>query len=432
MRAIELLEKEQPNPQSSGNINQLKTDIISQVKKTDDEILLDKIYTVLNKSGLTDRIAGTLKRDTDTEGFVTDITQLIIDTPGTYQEKHAFIEGFPTGYVNIKTMLSGERVRFDDLLTGGPFVKTVFNALKRVTFGTAKGPGEFALAVLSPHIRITGKGDLNIGKDIIEVKASAGANVSSGGGRLGTPGLLKSDDVANIIQTYTKVNLARAVPGGNISLGTLIQLSAKLDNAQRRTLGQKVFGYIFGKGVNIAGCVSALVAGDLDALKKGYVMSNYECYQKDSGFTGVMLINFTLGELQYYKDPAQMAQQIFDPAVYLVSKDKAAQARQIISQVTLRPISEPKVVMPTVAAGKTRLTAKEENAIYDYAHSLIANAGLSKDNNADAMAENIADIVRKGLLAGRAPASIVKSVKTKYPELVKKKEPVAVAQQPTK
>lgn len=421
MRAIELLEKEQPKLQSSGNINQLKTDIVSQVQKTDDEILLDKIYTVLNKSGLTDRIAGTLKRDTDTEGFVTDITQLIIDTPGTYQEKYAFIQGFPTGYVNIKKMLSGERVKFDDLLTGGPFVKTVFSALKRVTFGTAKGPGEFALAVLSPYIRITGKGDLNIGKDIIEVKASAGANVSSGGGRLGTPGLLKSDEVANIIQTYTKINLARAVPEGNISLGTLIQLSAKLDNAQRKTLGQKVFGYIFGKGVNISSCVSALVAGDLDALKKGYVMANYECYQKDSGFTGLMLINFTLGELHYYKDPAQMTQQIFDPTVYLVSKDKAAQARQIISQVTLRPIAEPKVLMPALRSGKSKLSSKDEDAIYDYANSLIDKAGIASTSS-DLLADNIVDVVRDGLLKGTAPASILRSIKAKFPELVKKKE----------
>ena len=421
MRAIELLEKEQPKLQSSGNINQLKTDIVSQVQKTDDEILLDKIYTVLNKSGLTDRIAGILKRDTDTEGFVTDITQLIIDTPGTYQEKYAFIQGFPTGYVNIKKMLSGERVKFDDLLTGGPFVKTVFSALKRVTFGTAKGPGEFALAVLSPYIRITGKGDLNIGKDIIEVKASAGANVSSGGGRLGTPGLLKSDEVANIIQTYTKINLARAVPGGNISLGTLIQLSAKLDNAQRKTLGQKVFGYIFGKGVNISSCISALVAGDLDALKKGYVMANYECYQKDSGFTGLMLINFTLGELHYYKDPAQMTQQIFDPAVYLVSKDKAAQARQIISQVTLRPIAEPKVLMPALQSGKSKLSSKDEDAIYNYANSLIDKAGIA-GTSSDLLADNIADVVRDGLLKGTAPANILRSIKAKFPELVKKKE----------
>ena len=139
------------------SVSQLKTDIIKQVKKTDDEELLDRIFTVLNKSGLSDRISGTLERETDTAGYVADLTQIIIDTPGTYQEKHDFINGFPTGYVDIKLMLSGERVKYIDLLTGNSFVSRVFDKLKRVTFGTAKGPGEFALAVMSPHIRITGK-----------------------------------------------------------------------------------------------------------------------------------------------------------------------------------------------------------------------------------------------------------------------------------
>ena len=420
MRAIELLEKELPVI-ANGDIGKLKTDIISQVKKTDDEVLLDKIYTVLNKSGLTDRISGTLKRDTDTTGFVADITQLIIDMPGTYQEKHTFIEGFPAGYVDVKKMLSGERVLFKDLLTGGKFVQTVFDTLKRVTFGTAKGPGEFALAVLSPYIRITGKGDLNIGKDIVEVKASAGANVSSGGGRLGTPGLLKSDDVASIIQTYTKINLAKAVPGGNIGLKVLIQLCAKLDANKRRELGKQLFGYIFGKATKVSGCVNALVAGDEESLKKNYVMANYECYQHDSGFTGVMLINFTLGQLQYYKSPSDIVEHIYDPAVYIVSKDKAAQARQILSQVTLRPAPESKVSMPALQPGKSNLSPKDEDAIYDYASSLIDKAGIGSTNS-DVLTDNIAEIVRSGLLKGTAPASILRSIKTKFPELVPKKE----------
>jgi hypothetical protein len=420
MRANELLEKELP-VNATGDIRKLKTDIIGQVNNTDDEVLLDKIYTVLNKSGLADRISGILERDTDTSGFVTDITQLIIDMPGTYQEKHAFIQGFPTGYVDIKKMLSGERVMFTDLLTGGKFVQTVFNSLKRASFGTAKGPGEFALAVLSPYIRITGKGDLNIGKNIVEVKASAGANVSSGGGRLGTPGMLKSDDVASIIQTYTKINLAKAVPGGNIGFKVLIQLCAKLDANSRRELGKKLFGYIFGKGVNISGCVNALVADDEESLKKNYVMANYERYQIDSGFTGVMLINFTLGQLQYYKSPAAIVEHIYDPAVYLVSKDKAAQARQIISQVTLRPAPESKVLMPALQSGKSKLSPKDEDAIYNYANSLIDKAGIA-GKPSDLLVDNIADIVRAGLLKGTAPESILRSIKVKFPELVKKKE----------
>ena len=221
---------------SADSVATLRKDIIDQVKKTQDQELLDKIYTVLNKSGLTDRIAGTLKRETDTEGYVADITKIIIDTDGTYQEKHAFIEGFPTGYVNIELMLSGRRVKFDELLDKNAFVRRVFDALKRVTFGTAKGPGEFALAVMSPHIRITGKGDLNIGEQVIEVKASAGKDVSSGGGRLGTPGLLHSDNVESIIVKHLKIKPAEAYPQGNLGLGGIVELANTVPFDVRRAL----------------------------------------------------------------------------------------------------------------------------------------------------------------------------------------------------
>ena len=167
------------NEMSAAAVSKLKTDIKNQVDKTSDEELLDKIYTVLNQTNLIDRISGTLERETDTSGYVTDLTKLIIDTPGTYKEKYDFVLGFPHGYINIKAMLSGERVKFDELITGGPFVFRVFDALKGITFGTAKGPGEFALAVMSPHIKITGKGDLNIKDKIVEVKA----NLGKAGGR---------------------------------------------------------------------------------------------------------------------------------------------------------------------------------------------------------------------------------------------------------
>jgi hypothetical protein len=383
-------------------VSQLKTDIIQQVKKTNDEELLDRIYTVLNKSGLSDRISGTLERDTDTVGYVADLTQLIIDTPGTYQEKHDFIKGFPTGYVNIDLMLSGKRIKYEDLLTGGMFVRKVFDKLKRVTFGTAKGPGEFALAVMSPHIKITGKGDLNIGKDVIEVKASAGKDVSSGGGRLGTPGLLHSDNVENIISKNLNVNLAKVCPDGNLSLKGLIALSSNAKPDTRSKLGKQLFGYIFKNEVPVNKVVSAFTSGDLESFKQEYIKANYALYQKDSGFTGVMLMNFALGELQYYRDSAEMIQHIYDPGVYLISKDKAAQARQILSQVTLRPFKEPQLVMPDLPQQVAGKKAPTQNALVklftNYATAWAQRNGISADpENISMIVTTIIDAKNKGI-----------------------------------
>ena len=95
------------------DIEDLRKNVIGAVRTTSDEQLLDKIYTVLNQSGLSKRIATTLTTDTDTKGYVEDITKIIIDTPGTYQEKWDFINAFPKGYVDVKLMLSGKYISFD-------------------------------------------------------------------------------------------------------------------------------------------------------------------------------------------------------------------------------------------------------------------------------------------------------------------------------
>jgi hypothetical protein len=205
---INIVEATAADPLSS-----LKRNVIDQVKRTTDQELLDKIYTVLNKSGLETRIASIMGKEYDAKGYLRDLTQIIIDTPGTYQEKMAFADGFPDGYVDIKRMLSGERVHFEDLLVSGKnknapmsFVHKVFNALRQVSLGTEKGPGEFALAILSPRISIFDKGDLKIGNMKIEVKASSGGktgtDISSGGGRIGTSGWLNHQRIPEIIQKY--------------------------------------------------------------------------------------------------------------------------------------------------------------------------------------------------------------------------------------
>lgn len=328
------------------DVQTLRKEIIDQVKRTQDEELLDKIFTVLNKSGLVDRITGTLKRDTDTQGYIQEITQIIIDTPGTYQEKYDFINGFPNGYVNVDLMLSGNRVKFEDLLDKNDFVRKVFDRLKRETFGTAKGPGEFALAVMSPHIKITGKGDLNIGDRIIEVKASAGKDVSSGGGRLGTPGSLHSDDVQKIIEKHLKVKFIDVVPGGNLGLGGLTKLASTLKPAQRTAFGKELFGYIFHGSANIGELVSTFTNGG--DLRDAFITANYQSYKEETDFEGIMIMNFALGELHYFKDVTDLVRHVYNAiGVYLVSKDKAAQARQILTQVTLAPFKEPTVEMPS-------------------------------------------------------------------------------------
>jgi hypothetical protein len=337
MRAFEFLKE-------AGNIAQLKSKIISSVTQSNDEKLIQKLYTTINKTGLVDRIAPIISRDTDTKGYVDELVSMIIEVPGTYEEKQAFIKGYPTGYIDIEKMLSGEYVTFDKLITGGEgtpieFVKKVFNALKQVTFGGSKGPGEFGLAVLSPHIKITGKGDLNIGDKTIEVKAAAGETQSSGG-RVGTPGLLSTDNISAILEKHMQ---GYVVPvGESINLKQLSGLMSKvnLNSEQRNQLASELFNYIFKGKADITELVNAVVTGG--DPNPAYLKANYQIYQSESIFDGMMLVNFKAQALKYFVDPDQMSREIYAFSIYLISSNAAFQARQILAQVTLKPVKEPK------------------------------------------------------------------------------------------
>jgi len=407
------------------DVNSLRKDIIDQVKKTQDEELLDKIYTVLNQSGLTDRIAGTLERDTDTKGYVDLITQIIIDTPGTFQEKHDFINGFPTGYVDIDKMLSGNRVDFTDLLTGGKFVVAVFNRLKRETFGSAKGPGEFALAVMSPHIRINGKGDLNIGDQIIEVKASAGKEVSSGGGRLGEGGLIKYDDVAKIIERNIKAKLSVVAPNG-VGLAGLTTLASNMSDAQRKTFGKELFGYMFSEsGASISDLVSAFAAGT--DLRDAYIKANYEAYKATSEFDGIMIMNFAAGQLHYFRDVNDLVRHVYKGiGVYIVSSDTTKSARQILTQVTLAPFKEPAVTLPDAPTGKVtpQVTAEFEQSVLEFCVDFSRQQGTDPDT-----VPEMYQLVMNMFADDKNTKSVMTKLKKEYPKT--KAAPAGGAPAPT-
>jgi hypothetical protein len=354
MRAFEFLKE-------ADDISQLKTKIINTVKNSSDDELIQKLYTTINKTGLFSRIAPILSRDTDTKGYVDNLVNIIIEVPGTYEEKQAFIKGYPTGYIDIEKMLSGDYVKFDNLITGGEgtpveFVKKVFNALKQVTFGGAKGPGEFGLAVLSPYIKITGKGDLNIGDKTIEVKAAAGEEKSSGGGRIGTPGLLSTDNIPSILEKY--MNGYTVPQGESINLKQLSGLmnQFKLTPEEKKSLASELFNYIFKGKADISDLINAVVSGA--EPNPAYLKANYQIYQAESVFDGMMLINFRTQSLKYFVDPTQMANEIYAFNIYLISSNSGFQARQILAQVTLKPIKEPKAAPAVVKKTDKKVSAK--------------------------------------------------------------------------
>ena len=295
------------------DINRLRQDVITQVQTTDDEMLLNRIFTVLNQTGLTDRISGVLQRDTDTKTYLEFLTQLIIQTEGTYEEKNAFIKGYPKGYINVPAMVSGNMVTFDELIVGIPgtpvdFVKRVFYALAGSK--NDKGPGELALAVLSPLIAISGRGDLKIGKMEVEVKATT----ATGGGRLGETGGkdIPYEKTPSILQQYTGKDYSTV----NAHVKDIPQILSEIEDPKLRLqCATELFTYIFRGKINVAQMAQQAANGQ--NIIEPYFVANYEVYKQRHGFDSLMILDFRLSRLRNYTDPKVMINDIGLPNPYI-------------------------------------------------------------------------------------------------------------------
>lgn len=138
--------------------------------------------------------------------FLKKYAEVISEVPGDSEEKFAFIGGLgKKSHIDEKKLLSPGKQSWDSWLTGSDFAKRLFD----YSFGDPrlttdnKGPGEAALAILSPKIKLSigGSGDIEVGNIPVEVKAAAGKG--TGAGRLtptkNTLGIYNSQQVAKML-----------------------------------------------------------------------------------------------------------------------------------------------------------------------------------------------------------------------------------------
>lgn len=362
----------------------IKNKIINQVKATNSRDLLEKIYSYLSKSDIDQRLIAALqdpvtkkmiKHDRDLQMHIKDLARVIAEVPGPYDEKVAFLEGLGEGYIDIDLLLSGKLVTFRDLLTSKDsrvpmyMIERIFLALEKFGTGvTSKGPGEYALAVMSPEIEISGKGDIKIGDRVIEVKSS--------GGRLGTTGDLKTQKIPEILVKYlTPEGLVELQGGPGLSLNRFAQgldsVLAKYragENTQdlKDQLVEELVDYIFSNSglesiKKLKAALKAPSGSQQEAIKKLYALASYEVYQGTNreNFEGVLLINFSSRELRYFINPEEMYKASTLPTVSLISSSE----RGILPPVTLRTTKKPSVKLP----------GKSENPSLDQLQSTIRN-----------------------------------------------------------
>jgi hypothetical protein len=412
-----------------GNLTNLKQKVIKQVEITSDSDLLNKIYTSLNSVNLISRIAKGIADDSDIKSNLDEIVNIIIHTPGTYEEKLAFAENISSGYINISKMLSGERMHFADLIKSPSeevsmeFLTKLFTSLKDVN-SQAKGPGEYSLAVFSPLITIFGEGDLKIGKPWnvkIEVKAS--------NGKLGTTGDLNHRNAPEIVNRYFGPDSPYKIPNFDVNKTLNVKTFGKLAKQylppeQRRALGDELFGDIFSeKNVDISPIVDAFVKGE-DIIKP-YTMAAYQAYKGSNDsirFNGILLINFDRQELRYFDDFEEMYNDLDSVQANILTTNAGFRGRGNLPGLTLKAREIPKVGLPA----KGSIGSDVDSMLTNFAIYMVNSARRRYPTNVKIGTPGFIEQVTATLkqLWGTVPHSkIAKEITKQYPDLVLKQAP---------
>ena len=163
-------------------------------KKRADDPMFDKIYRTIIGPALASRIENYIAAHKDTDIGTEEMAFLVKEIPrlGTTQEVKNFVLAWNKGNDFINTQ---ELIPSEGMTAPKPLINVVdeglpqklFQTLTRQNFSKSDGgPGEAALAIMSPVINYTGSdtgGDVIIDKKRIEVKGG-GKSAQSGGGRV--------------------------------------------------------------------------------------------------------------------------------------------------------------------------------------------------------------------------------------------------------
>lgn len=302
MRAREFLKEDDLS------VPQLKKEIRGQLTSINDFDILDRIYQVLSQKSVKGKIEKAFGRNTkkanvgaDTTGIINDMITQIANLPGTTHQKREFVEALEKGKaVNVPKLLS-KTASFSEIFFS-EFAQNFFISIANYGRGSAmKGPGEFALAIMSPKISLAAKGDLEINGRLVEVKAA----VNKSGGRLGETGhAAQKEAIINAIMTigtkYAKTPeqqqalekfSQRPSAGITVAVKTLHSIFPDNKNAVKMIV-KGVVGLTFGAQIGTA--VGNAAAKDPSGVmaEQEYMKQNFNWYKKKDGFTEILAIWF--------------------------------------------------------------------------------------------------------------------------------------------
>ena len=318
MRASQFLREYEDLGQEKQNIIQTISGL--DANTPEQAALLDRIWKLLNSQTFGSNInksfvattADEYMNEKTVETHRRNVAEIISRLDSDYGALNGFLKKLEGGGAIDIAALSQPVNTFNSVFGGDAVAIKAFDALKGYGVGEKqKGPGEFALAMMSNKIRLAqGEGDTEIdGIGKVEVKAAMGAKGS--GGRLGHGGPNAEAQMNSIIK-YEKVipNLVagiRAKRGGTISLGVFCDaMDAELPVNGKNELGNNndvrsglmgaLLQPVFGNGP--AQAIASVFSNNegRQATEEEYVKQNFEWYKTRDNFDAYLLISFTFGK----------------------------------------------------------------------------------------------------------------------------------------
>jgi hypothetical protein len=299
-------------------LQQIKKLLLKQIGSEQELAVLKKMLSVMRNAGVDDKIAKALKTDADAEPLVQRLVADIMNTEGTVAEKQHFAENYTKGFINLNAILTAnQKIPINQILQNEmapdpnnkdqkqtSFVYAVFEflATNPPYLKQGIGPGEVALAVLSPSITRVGGGSSAIGdikvslgeKDYyVEVK---GKNYNAQTKKPGTAGRLVDakiniadpTGIANALQKVgqkgQRISLtpsagARvAIPlvGGDNSVVSKLIKAGKDVNA----FASEVAGALFSKVPGARAKATQMIAANSEDILNFYTRTLYDRYYK--------------------------------------------------------------------------------------------------------------------------------------------------------
>lgn len=275
-------------------IKGLRSQIKKTVDKVDDTDTLNQVISVLEKSNLLARLEVKLKTDSDARKMYHHLAKVVVSLPGSLDDKQRFIENYEKGFVKTNKLLTkNRRVPLSEIIPD-KFAFSVFDELKDISV-LGVGPGEIALAALSPDIRGVGQkgggGDLLVKGVRVELKGAR-----EGGGRF-HDAKKAAYDMASIQRALQKYypDLIALVTEGKKSITGIdwIRDRDQSTPAQKKEVAKIIAESTFRFLKDNSPLVDALIKGDEPALRKAWAEASFENYKTYAKFDVMLMIDFS-------------------------------------------------------------------------------------------------------------------------------------------